>query len=371
MSFKLKDPVPVGPFLEWVERRLDRLAAAHGDEHGSVTALCGELGWEAETGARFLFRLRSGENRSGMTERARLEDALHHAGVGWWEVYGDDEPEGSQRWCGWCVEMVAVVDGDRCAWCGHATLAERPTRPARRRGVRPKLDDATLLKLHRIHRDKGASVLELSRRIYRRAGYKSARSCSRCIYVGWRRLGLSARDRVEQTVLSSRRHGLAPRYGARPGYGTYRRRVLHGREDRPRCRGVRQQHPRKGERCQARAMEGSDYCFAHDPGRELERQAITARMRKRQSPRAMLPAGPFIAWLNRLHAEHGTWARVGGVVGVDATAVHRYGRGVDSNGRTLDRIGVDTVRRYVTCAGTSIDAVYAEGVSMVDEGLAA
>jgi hypothetical protein len=46
-----------------------------------------------------------------------------------------------------------------------------------------------------------------------------------------------------------------------------------------RCKGTN----RKGEPCGAPPLDGSDYCFFHDPDREAERQA--ARIKGAKSPR--------------------------------------------------------------------------------------
>jgi len=50
---------------------------------------------------------------------------------------------------------------------------------------------------------------------------------------------------------------------------------------RPLCKGVKLNPPGKGTRCRRRAVADSEYCYAHDPRRALERQAATARMRAR------------------------------------------------------------------------------------------
>ena len=126
-----REPVPAAPFLAWVDRRLEQLAVHFGAPiekelqggHGAIgspmTTLCVELGWTFEIGSKYISRLRY--SRTGMAERARIEDALHHAGVGWWEVYPADEV-GDERWCRRCGEPVAVIK-IACCWCGSFTAS--------------------------------------------------------------------------------------------------------------------------------------------------------------------------------------------------------------------------------------------------------
>lgn len=95
MARPFVEPVDLAPFLAWVERRLGEYeaAAARTSPPGGATKaatgrLLGDLGWATPAGQRRLWRYRHGWQRTGQAERALIEDALDHAGVGWWEVYG-------------------------------------------------------------------------------------------------------------------------------------------------------------------------------------------------------------------------------------------------------------------------------------------
>lgn len=128
----------------------------------------------------------------------------------------------------------------------------------------------------------------------------------------------------------------------------------------PLCRGVKVQPPGKGRPCEHRAMDGSDWCWSHDPQRELERQAQTARMRAQVRRQPMLPAGPFVAWLEQLHTELGAWKRVGDAIGMHHSQAHQWSRGRTSAGRPLKQVSVRVVRRCAEHAGTTLEAIYGD-----------
>lgn len=104
------------------------------------------------------------------------------------------------------------------------------------------------------------------------------------MWLGWQRLNLQARDRIEMTVLKSTKHGRAGREQQReggPAYAKYRREQkrkngeTHGR----RCEGLRVQYPRKGQPCSRSALDDSEFCHSHDPRYDAERVAHLERMR--------------------------------------------------------------------------------------------
>jgi hypothetical protein len=146
---------------------------------------------------------------------------------------------------------------------------------------------------------------------------------------------------------------MAPKHGPRPGYATYKRRVLRGIPDQPRCKAVRTQPPRKGDPCQRPAMKGSEFCANHAPERQEHRAAHLERVRSRKSPVPMVPMAPLVEWLHRRHAELGTWAAVGFRVGLDKALVHRYALGLDGHRQPKHEIGEDTVRRMLDTDGSA------------------
>jgi hypothetical protein len=94
-------------------------------------------------------------------------------------------------------------------------------------------------------------------------------------------------------------------------------------------------------------MKGSEFCANHDPKRQEYQAAHLERVRSRKLPVPTVPMAPLVAWLNRRHAELGSWAAVGQSVGLHASAVHRYGLGQGTDRQPKDEIGEDVVRRML------------------------
>jgi hypothetical protein len=99
---EVKDPIAVGPFLKWCDKRRERMqrewdsypaigdCKAPGKGSGlrspRLRCLMEELGWEPDTGARRLHRWRF-QNPGGVVSRPVVEDALWRAGVSIYDVY--------------------------------------------------------------------------------------------------------------------------------------------------------------------------------------------------------------------------------------------------------------------------------------------
>jgi hypothetical protein len=257
-------------------------------------------------------------------------------------------------WCSGCKEESAIDNAGTCLWCGG------PTEQRRKRGgwKRPDLagsryTEDQLRALHLVHIRGEQSINSLAKQTFERVGYKSHHTAAVAISRQWKRLGLKARDRIEATVKASTKHGLAPKHGPRPGYNTYKRRVLRGQEDQPPCGGVRTQPPRKGEPCDARAMHGSEFCFAHDPERREEVEQILVDARLKQYRDEMVPMAPFVAWLRRRRAELGSWSAVADGMGRNISLIHNYGRGLTSNRQPKEEIGRTTVEELLEADGTA------------------
>jgi len=139
---RLKEPIDVAPFLAWCANRETRIRRELGSEHGIADGkqtnhrerLVTELGWTIEAGTRRLHRWThpdQGDGFSGLVERAVIEDALHHAGVQFADVYpdldDDDQGEQTEAYCNRCHDTVTAIDGI-CPWCETAVAAEKPTR---------------------------------------------------------------------------------------------------------------------------------------------------------------------------------------------------------------------------------------------------
>ncbi len=121
---RIDEPVSLAPFLAWVEGR-ERQHAHTGDP---VAAVVRDIGWDGESGVRRLHRWRH-ESITGMAERADVEDALHHAGVRWDEVYDPDPVDLGEGYCPRCLDTVGVQDG-RCVWCSATVTTGEGLRKA-------------------------------------------------------------------------------------------------------------------------------------------------------------------------------------------------------------------------------------------------
>lgn len=258
-------------------------------------------------------------------------------------------------WCPTCRERTGLPEGGVCLWCS-ATLVHRG-RGGKPKGKHRRISDTQLRALHVAYqRDRGLSINALAKAVHGRLGYKSHDSCARAIAEGWARLGLEVRDRVEQVRATCTIHGLAPRHGPRPGYQTVKRRAHQ--PDQPPCAGFKTQPPSIGRRCTRPAMFGSAFCHSHDPGRELERQAATARMRRRLPAGDMLPMAPFAAWLDGLAAQHGSLRAASTTLGLNYSAAARYAMGRGTNGATKPTVTAATAARWAALAGATIDDIY-------------
>ncbi len=259
----------------------------------------------------------------------------------------------THAYCPACKEESAIDNRGRCLWC------DGPTREKKKRGgwkrpdlrARSKLTDPMLRLLYKLHIEEGRSINSLAKEVYARVGYGSHHAAASRISKGWKRLGLEARDRIEQVQLTCTIHGLAPKHGSRPGYGTYKRR-LH-RPDRPLCAALKKQPPRKGEPCQRPAMEDSHFCASHDPARAAVRDQHLAAMRAKQPTREKVPMGPFIEFLRRRREELGSYGAVAEATGLHRSQVYRWKDGQDSRGRVKDTITVEVVDRALYSDGTT------------------
>lgn len=277
-----------------------------------------------------------------------------------------------QLWCPKCEEHTALIDSGHCPWCDTPLERRRRRGGWKRPDLTSKVTDVQLRALYRAHIEQGRSINALAKMVHERVGYKNHHGAAVAISAGWKRLGLPARGRIEATVLASTTHGRKRRYQSNEDEQAYRRwrkeqmgwNALQG-PGRPNCKGVKVNPPGKGKPCTRHALEDSDYCFAHDPRRELERQAITARMRARQPRDPMLPAAPFVAWLNELHAELGAWKRVGERIGMHTTQAHKWSKQMDTGrGQRLERVSVRVVKRSAEHAGTTVEAIYDEALEL-------
>jgi hypothetical protein len=269
-------------------------------------------------------------------------------------------------WCPSCKEHSAIDPDRNCLWCGGST-EERAKRGGWKRPDKQgsRYTEAQLRALHIFHEREGLSVNELGRRTYRVAGYKTHTSAACAISRDWKRMGLPVRDRIEQVKKTCTVHGLAPKHGPRPGYGTYKRRVVRGDDDQPPCEGVRQHSPRKGDPCGRPSMKGSRFCPQHDPDRAARNREHLKRIHdqlRESNAATALPMAPFAEFVNRCWEDEGSLAGAGERLGLHPTAVSVYRRGLGTDKRPKATIQRATVERALEQHGSlTVDELYAEG----------
>jgi hypothetical protein len=240
---------------------------------------------------------------------------------------------------------------------------ERPPKPRKKRGVPRRLTDEQVAKAYRRYTEEGLSARAVAHDIWQEAGYSSPGSCETALGKAFHEAGFEVRGRIEATRIASTKHGLAPKHGPRPGYGTYTRKVLHGKEDAPRCKGTISTYPGKGNRCARPAANGSEFCASHDPKKQAKRQAHLARLHeetRRRIAEGSVPMAPFAAFLRRCIAEEGSNRAAAERLGLNNTAIARYARGLGNDRRPKETIQRKTVEKVLERDDRDIAELYPE-----------
>lgn len=272
--------------------------------------------------------------------------------------------ERTHGYCDECREEVPVnsLTGN-CLWCNSPARVRKVRKVAKAKpgdGRLSRITEERARVLHRLHLEKDLSINELAGQLWEQLGYASKSSCSSAIHLAFKRHGLKAQDRIEMCRKKSTKHGLAPKHGPRPGYGTYKRKVLHGIEDQPLCAAELTVGPRKGEPCQMSSMKDSVFCESHD-SRFADRRAthLAVVRQNRWEGDDLVALAPLTDWLEVRHRELGSWREVGRLVDRSASLVHAYGRGLSPmTKKPLDVIHRSTVEGILESAGIAFDEVY-------------
>lgn len=161
------------------------------------------------------------------------------------------------------------------------TLPPEKPRPGRRPGSMVCISDGLVLEARRLY-DRGLSMRQVAVIVMPQTTYSSLRSCAQSLFEQFEIRGWPRRDRTLATAKSNTERG-----DIRSGEDEHarRRRQRHEREgSQPMCGGtIRGCGKRRGQACLHRAMKGDDFCVAHSPAREAERDAhlVAARARQR------------------------------------------------------------------------------------------
>lgn len=156
MSPQITEQLSPQPFRQWCAWRLDPQGWDRPDSAPVEDAAVQQLAFSLGIGDR---RLRRWRNEVRSLERIEVEEALHQADIGFWEVYpGVEEPRG---------------------------CASTP-------GLAARLTDDQLVELHALH-TRGVPIKVIAEQTWERGGYAHWRSAEDSIRRGFRRLGLGTK----------------------------------------------------------------------------------------------------------------------------------------------------------------------------------
>lgn len=206
----LLEPIDAAPFAAWVDKQSALIVADEtlwhvGRGGGAIppdpyVILGRRIGMSEDW-------LRKGAwRRSGLLERAAVEDMLTRAGVLWHDVFDEDEPK-------------------------------------RRKDLgRPWVIEERLLVLaHTMHLD-GMSARAVAREIFDDCYSASPKALCNALLTAWHARGWEVRSKSEATALANVQRGF-----------------------RPQCSHVSQASGRKGVRCERRCVGNDRTCWRHDP----------------------------------------------------------------------------------------------------------
>lgn len=292
---RLREPIDFRPFLVWcvlreraITREIDRSTLQIRGDKGNNShsaarpdspsgRLLDEIGWDRESGARRLFRWCNEPSTSGQVERAVIEDALHHAGVDFYDVYPDLEPDVTSLRDGYCLacrDDVTTADG-RCPWCDGEVDARRPHGSHARMGAGCRMTDAQVRAAHVIYQQRGLNLNELGMLLHERFGYATHKSCGIALRRAFIRLGLPRRDGTIDSTRAHITHGLlvgGPAAKTSPEYLAWRR------ERKRLANGVCTATKSDGSPCDRAALTGQQTCGFHRPEEVERRRAIIAQL---------------------------------------------------------------------------------------------
>lgn len=173
----------------------------------------------------------------------------------------------------------------------------------------------------RVYEEEQVSLREIARRIFSDTyGYSSERSLSEVLYNAFRSRGWPLRSQSDATRLRNWKHGLKQRGQTNEQQTAYRH--WHAQQrgwnavkgpGNAQCAGVRQSSPRKGQRCRRPSMDGSDYCYSHDPARKAQRDAHLEQAREKlplEERKQMLAAARVTHETNAARVRRWRWRTV-------------------------------------------------------------
>lgn len=277
--------------------------------------------------------------------------------------------------CPTCQDEALISTAGLCVWCD--TPLERTPAPKKRGGGKPKgkyrkMTEAQIRAAHVLYWQRRMSLRQVARLLYEQFGFASEKACANSLNKYFIELEMPRRDRLEEAVRMSTKHGNAPKRRTAAEERAYRR-WLQGRRGWRSQQGPGQERcvatltgcrGGKGKRCSRPSMVDSDYCANHDPARRELQAAKLAEVRALQPKREMVPLEPFARWVEERVAVAGSQKAYARLVGYDNTTISGYVKrercGSDGRRYPITEIGRETVERWLERDGTtSFDHLYA------------
>jgi hypothetical protein len=259
-------------------------------------------------------------------------------------------------YCPTCRDEALISTSGLCVWCD--TPLERSA-PGRERvySVDRRFTAAQLATCYRAYQ-AGKSCRQIAAIVWERLGFPSLSSCQSALHRSFSAKGWKLRTQSQVTVERNLKHGRGGRDRDEQAYRRFLRdqrgwNALQG-PGRPQCKGVKlnSRGGGKGNRCQRPALADSEFCVSHDSRRELERQALLTKARRRMPKRDMVPLEPFARWLEHRRDELGSLTALAGSIGYTPTQAWRL-LARQGNGAPKTTIGRALVERLLAADGTA------------------
>jgi hypothetical protein len=258
-------------------------------------------------------------------------------------------------YCSTCNDEALISTAGLCVWCD--TPLERP-KPKPEYTADRRFTDAQLATCYRAYK-AGKSCRQIAAVAWERLGFPTLSACQSALHRSFTAKGWPLRTQRQVTMQRNFKHGRGTRDRDEQAYRRFIRDARGWRSPQgpgqPQCAAVKHgsKGGGKGRRCQRPALDGSEFCFSHDPARAAERQAALASARTRLPTREMVPLEPFARWLEERYTELGTLRAVGERIGYTDTQVHRLLKREASQGIPKSHIGRELVERLLATDGTT------------------